>query len=392
MNNLISAVIAEFNPFHNGHAYLLNKARENSEAVIAVMSGNFVQRGDIAIYPKHLRAMFALKNGADMVIALPAGWSMSGAENFAFGGVSLLKSTKIVDRIVFGCETDKPKLLFETANILLSSELNKHIKSHLSDGITYASARQKAVNEISGDCADILNSPNNILAVEYILAMNKLNFTAEVLPIKRIGAAHDSSFVIGNFSSASNIRKLIRDNNKYSEFVPKNILIDMQENEFADISLIDKALMFKLRSLTLAEIKNLPDISEGIENRIFDAIKFANSLDDLCERIKTKRYTYSRIKRIILSACFGIDASYLKKEPPYIQVLGVNNTGKSLLSEMNKIANIPVIVSNKDFNNLSGFGKSVFDNEAIADNLYGLAFRNYKNSGTAYTQPIVKID
>ncbi len=389
---MISSVIAEFNPFHNGHAYLLKQARKNSQAVIAVMSGNFVQRGDIAVYPKHLRTMYALNNGADMVIALPAGWSMSGAENFAFGGVSLLKNTKIVDRIVFGCETDEPKRLFETADILASAGLNERIKFYLSDGITYAAARQKAVREISDCCADILSSPNNILAVEYISAMNKLNFSAEILPVRRIGVDHDSSFTTDGFSSASHIRKLIIDGEDFSAFVPRNILEAMKNNEFADISLIDNALMFKLRSLSLEQIKLLPDISEGIENRIFDTIKYASSLEDLCERIKTKRYTYSRIKRIILSACFGIDASCLKKEPPYIQVLGVNNTGKALLSAMIKKADIPIVVSNKDINSLSDFAKAVFEKEACADDLYGLAFKTRKNSGAAYTQPLIKID
>ena len=392
MNNLISAVIAEFNPFHNGHAYLLNKARENSEAVIAVMSGNFVQRGDIAIYPKHLRTMFALKNGADMVITMPAGWSMSGAENFALGGISLLKNTKIVDRIVFGCETDKPRLLLETANLLSSTELNHNIKLHLSDGINYAAARQNAVKKISESCANILTSPNNILGVEYILAMKKLNFTPETLAVKRIGADHDSQNISDGFTSASNIRRLIYNNCEYFSFVPQNILEEMRNNEFSDISLIDNALLFKLKSLSLKQIQKLPDISEGIENRIFEAIKYAQSIDDLCKKIKTKRYTYSRIRRIILSACFGIDASYLKNEPPYIQVIGMNCVGKTLLSEMIKRTDLPVIVSNKDIKNLSGFGKEVFEKESIADDLYGLAFKNIKNSGTAYTMPIIKIN
>lgn len=389
---MVSAVIAEFNPFHNGHAYLLEFAGRDSDSVIAVMSGNFVQRGDIAVYPKHLRALMALKNGADMVISLPAGWSMSGAENFAFGGVSLIKNTKIVDRIVFGAETDSAALLKNTAEIFNSDSINKPIKRYLSSGITFAAARQKAVSEISEECAEILSTPNNILAIEYLSAMNKLHFNAEILPVKRVGAQHDSFSVTGNFSSASNIRKMIINGEDYTFFVPQNIVGLMKENEYSDTSLIDASLMFKLRSLSLDDIKKLPDISEGIENRIFEAIKSAESLDDLCEKIKTKRYTYSRIKRIILSACFGIDASYIKKEPPYIQVLGVNNTGKELLSEIVKKADIPVLVSAKDINALEGYAKTVFETEAVADDLYGLAFRTYKKSGSAYALPLVKID
>lgn len=389
---MISGIIAEFNPFHNGHAYLLEQARKYSDGVIAVMSGNLVQRGDIAIYPKHIRAYSALKNGADIVIALPAGWSMSVAENFAFGGISLLKNTKVVDRVVFGCETASPSLLCETANIINSHDFTNVVKSFLSTGISYANARQKAVESFSQECSEILSSPNNILAVEYICAINKLNFTTEIFPVKRIGVGHDSNKTCNNFSSASNIRELIRKNCNYSDFVPSNLLSTMNESEFADISIIDASLMFKLRSLTLEEIKLLPDISEGIENRIFQAIKDAKSLNDLCMRVKTKRYTYSRIKRIILSACFSIDNSYLKKQPPYIQVLGINKKGEEILSHIIKKSDIPVVVSNREISKLEGFAKSVFEKEAHIDDLYGLSFKTYKKSGTAYTLPLVKVD
>lgn len=389
---MISAVIAEFNPFHNGHAYLLKQAAAKSDAVIAVMSGNFVQRGDIAIYPKHIRAEAALKNGADMVISLPAGWSMSGAENFAFGGISLIKSIKIADRIVFGCETDDKALLRKTADIVSSPVLDTKIKEYLPNGITYAAARQKAVADICAECADILKTPNNILATEYICAMNKLGFNGEILPVRRIGTQHDSTEICDSFSSASNLRKLIINGDNISEFVPKSALELFENNEYSDISLLDSALMFKLRSLKVDDIKQLPDISEGIENRIYEAIKTASSINDLCEKIKTKRYTYSRIKRIILSAGFGMSASFIKQEPPYIHVLGVTTKGKALLSEISKKSDLPVIASSKDISALSGFAKSVFENEAKADDLYGLAFKTYKTCGSAYTLPLIKTE
>lgn len=387
---MISGVIAEFNPFHNGHAYLLSQARINSEAVICVMSGNFVQRGDIAIYPKHIRAQAALKNGADMVIALPAGWSMSGAENFALGGVSLLKSTSVVDRIVFGCETEEQQLLYKTVEILKDKNTDLSLKKHLSSGITYAAARMLAVKERCEKCADILSLPNNILATEYISAAHKLKFNAEMLPVKRFGAEHDSEIASKNFASASHIRNLIRKGCDYSSFVPENSIELMTKNEFSDISRIDNSLLFKLRSLSLDDIKNLPDISEGIENRIFDAIKTAHSIEDLCQKIKTKRYTYSRIKRIILSACFGIDNSFHKKEPPYIHVLGVTAKGKELLSKIASRSQIPLILSNKDISGLSGFAGKVFNTESLADDLYGLAFTSYKKSGSNYSLPLIK--
>ncbi len=388
---MISAIIAEFNPFHNGHAYILEQAQKNSDAVIAIMSGNFVQRGDISIYPKHTRAEIALKNGADLIIALPAGWSMSGAENFAFGGISLIKNTKITDRIVFGAETDNADVLRKTSEFLSSQTLAESIKSFLSSGITFASARQKALEKLSAECAEILTTPNNILATEYICAMNKLNFNGEIHPIKRIGINHDSNAVSGVFTSASNIRKLILNNEDWTAFVPKNSVDILKGSDFSDFSLIDSSVIFKLRSLTLSDIQELPDISEGMENRIFEAIKTAKSVDGLCNKIKTKRYTYSRIRRIVMSAAFGIDKSFIKKEPPYIHVIGVNSRGKELLSQIKSKSDIPVIVNAKDAKLLDGFAKKVFETECVADDLYGLSFPSRKNCGTMYTEPLITV-
>ena len=389
---MISAVVAEFNPFHNGHAYLLSKAKENCDAVIAIMSGNFVQRGDLAIYEKHLRAEFALKNGADLVVALPAGWSMSGAENFAFGAVSVIKNLKIAERIVFGCENDSLSLLNKTADILDSGELNLKIKDYLSKGITYAAARQQAVAEIDGKCSEILSLPNNILATEYIRAAKKLSFPAEFLPVKRIGVDHDSDSIIENVASASKIREIIKSNGDFSKLVPENILKQMHNNEASDLALIDSALLFKLRSLSIDNIKNLPDISEGIENRIYECIKTAKTFDELCNKIKTKRYTYSRIKRILLCACFGIDSSFLKAVPPYIHIIGATAKGIDMISAIHKISDTPIIVSAKDGLSLDGFAKKVFDTERVADDLYALSFKTPKNSGGALTYPLIKLN
>ena len=390
---MVSGVICEFNPFHNGHKYLLGSARRNSSKVICVMSGNFTQRGEIALYEKHVRAEMALKNGADLVISLPVGWSMSGAENFAFGGISLLNSTGIVERLVFGCENNNLDLLKQTASLLNDNSVLDSIKKNADTGITFAKARENAIAQISPPCADILTKPNNILAVQYLLSAENIGFKGEFLPVCRVGAEHDSKETSNNFSSASNIREHILKNDFECvlNLVPSNIINTLKSAPHTDFSLLDKAVLFKLRALTLDDIKNLPDISEGIENRIFENIKSATCFEELLSNIKTKRYTMARIRRILMCAAFGIDNSYIKKKPPYIKILGYNDTGKEMLTDISKNSDIPLIINSKDTDKLDDFGKKVFESEMLSTDLFSLAYTTPLNCGTELTIPIVKI-
>ncbi len=390
---MVSGVICEFNPFHNGHKYLLNAAKSNDSSVVCVMSGNFTQRGEIALYEKHIRAQMALKNGADLVISLPIGWSMSGAENFAFGGISLLNSIGIVDRLVFGCENNNIDLLKQTSNLLNDSIVLNAIKKNCENGITFAKARENAIAEISPVFADILTKPNNILAVQYLSSAQSIGFNCDYLSVSRIGTEHDSTEVCENYSSASNIRQLILENKieEVYNLVPYNLESIFKKTPHTNFALLDKAIMFKLRTLSIEDIKKAPDISEGIENRIFESIKTAASFEELLSNIKTKRYTMARIRRILMCAAFGIDNSYLKKKPPYVKILGYTEKGKELLSEISKKSDIPLIVSAKDIDKLDDFGKKVFESENLSTDLFSLAYNPPINCGLEYTLPIVKI-
>lgn len=390
---MVSGIICEFNPFHNGHKYLLDSAKKNSDFVVCVMSGNFTQRGEIAFFEKHIRTEMALKNGADIVIDLPAAWSMSGAENFAFGGISLLNSCGIVDKIVFGCENNNLDLLKKTADLLEDKKILSDTKHFLTDGITFAKARQTAISQNFPDCAEILDKPNNILAIQYISASQKIGYNVKFEPVLRVGVDHDSEESVDNFTSASNLRSMILNNDISSikKYVPENIFEIINKKQHSDFSLLDTAIMFKLRSLTLEDIKKLPDISEGIENRIFEKIKVSDNFDELLNNIKTKRYTLARIRRILMCAAFNIDNTFINQKPPYIKILGYKESSKELLSQIAKKADIPVIINSKDIDKLDNFGKKVFNNELISSDLYSLAFKKPYNCNIELTLPVVKI-
>lgn len=389
---MVSGIICEFNPFHNGHKYLLKKAKENSNAVICVMSGNLVQRGEIALYPKHIRAQMALENGADIVISLPSAWSMSGAENFAYGGISILNSCKIVDNIVFGCEDCNVNQLLQIAEVLFDGKADKLIKEYLSTGITYAAARTIALEELLPLSSEVIKKPNNILAIEYLIAIKKLNMNANINPVKRIGAEHDSVISSNSVSSASNIRELIKNNDmsNVSKFVPESVLDIISNTDYADEKRLENAFLYKLRSMNKDDFAKLPDISEGLENSIYSAVKTESSYNGILNRIKSKRYTLARLRRMLMSACFDIDNSFLKQAPPYMHILGFSKTGESLIPKITDVSPIPVILSTKDLSKLNDFGKKVFESESKIADLYSLSFTSPLPSGTEFTNKIIK--
>lgn len=390
---MISSVICEFNPFHNGHAYLLSRAKEESDAVICVMSGNFVQRGDLAIFDKYKRAEFALKNGADLVINLPVGWSMSSAENFAFGGISLIKSTGISNNIFFGSECGNIEKLKETADIICDENFNNLVKEALKDGVTYAAARQKVAEKYSPLASLILSEPNNTLAIEYIAAAKRLNFSPDFYTVNRIGADHNSFDGIDQYMSGTALRKLIKTNKfeQIKKYVPDNIYEDIICGQYSDISKLDTALLFKLRSLNENDLLKIPDVSEGLENRIIKHLYMCESFSDLLEKVKTKRYTMARIRRILLCAAFGITNEFLKKEPPYIHVLGCTKKGEELIKEISKKSDIPLIINAKDALKLEGFAKKTFELEEQTSGLYAMSFNPMLKSYSQYDKKLLKL-
>ncbi|MBQ2389025.1 MAG: nucleotidyltransferase family protein, partial [Clostridia bacterium] len=360
----IAAVIAEYNPFHLGHEYMLTMVRNMGyDGIIAVMSGNFVQRGDAAISDKRSRAKMAISCGADLVIELPLPYAVASAQKFAQGSVEIIKGCGIVDAIAFGSECGDVELIKTTADII-ANEIGDELKKQLDKGITFAAAREKAVASIDKKAAAILKSPNDTLAVEYVTALG--NCEIEPIAIKRIGAAHDGDAIDG-FASASQIRQMLLSGDiegaaKYMPTAAAEILKEEIEsgNAPVDLKRAENAVISHLRRLSVEDIRNLPDVSEGLENRILDAIRKGTSLDEIISKIKSKRYTMARIRRILLLAYLGVSKKDASAPVPYIRILAANQKGRQILKSMKKSATLPIITRTKEVNTLDKQAVNMF--------------------------------
>lgn len=376
------AVICEFNPFHNGHQYLLSRARELSgEGIIAVMSGAFTQRGEVAICSKSERAAAALKNGADLVVELPAAFAVANAEKFAFGGVETAKLFGCVNHLAFGCETDDLQRLTAAAFARDNPLVNKIIAEQMSLGEYYPRANELAVRQVLGDeIAELLAAPNNILAAEYIRALR--GSSIKPLAIKRRGAAHDSSEVSGKTASASYIRGLLRGGEDACGLLPE------LPREITYPQSLDRVILYKLRNMTAEELRTLPDVGEGLENRIISAARESTTAEELIDRVKTKRYTRARICRIIASALIGITDKLQNEKLSYARVLGFTPEGEKMLKSCTgKIVTSPAKTDALDFGTISLLAADIRSSDTAA-----LAYKPVKPCGEDYLTKIVKVN
>ena len=366
-------IIAEFNPLHTGHKRLIDYAHTLGDTVACVISGNFVQRGDVAIISKPQRAKFALLCGADIVAEMPVLWSMSTAQNFALAGVWQLYNLGC-DKIVFGSECGDIKSLSRAADVINSDGFFEKVTEKAKSGITFAVAREQAATEMGVDFT-LLRGANNNLGIEYILAAKKLNLPIEFHTIKRLGAGHDSSEIDDGFVSSSYIREELKKGNiGYTErFMPREIRGVIQDEHIADISRLENAILCSLRTKTSDDFKNLPDISEGLENKIYFSARIAISLDELYNMIKTKRYTLARIRRLVLSAFLGFDNQFFMTTPPYVRVLGFSEQGLNHLKKPQGI--IPVITRAAQIKELEPHAQKIFNTECRATDIYNLALK-----------------
>ncbi len=370
----VVGIIAEFNPLHLGHEYLINEAKRYG-SVACILSGNFVQRGDTAIASKEIRARAAFKAGADLVAELPVLWSMSTAQNFALGGVSAAVNLGC-DTLIFGSELGEIEPLLKIADILRSDEFSERLNLHLSTGITFAAARQRACEE-SGGQKGILDKPNNNLGIEYIVAAKALGADLKFITVKRKGADHDSAD-LDEFVSASLLRErlLSGDREFCKKYMSEEILDLFSDDSLSDIKNIENGILIVLLAKAPVDLKGLPDISEGVENKLYSAIRVAFDLESLYNEIKVKRYPLARIRRLILSAFLGFDNTYFMKEPPYIRVLGFNENGRRIL----KNATQRVVTRVGDIKDTE-----VFEIESRATDLYNLSLKKPQQSGKEFT-------
>lgn len=405
----ILGIVSEYNPFHNGHIRHLELSKQltKTDFTVAVMSGNFVQRGDTALVDKWTRTEMALKSGIDLIIELPAVYALSSAENFADGAIKILNSLGVVDYLSFGSEIGEISPLNDVASILYKEpkEFSSLITAQLRSGLSYPRAREIALSQFFGTSkkyTEVLNNPNNILGVEYLKSIKKHRSHIKPLTIKRDYSDYNSTTVKNGIASATAIRTMIQNGKNIHRVVPfqtYELLDECKQNGkiIPDLSVFEKEILYVLRKMTLTEIANLPDVSEGLENRIKLAANTVNNLNDLISNIKTKRYTQSRIQRILLYALLNIsqkDINASKRVTPYIRVLGFNKHGKRIISAI-AAANpkLKIIVSVKKFmeNSNDNTLRNMISKDIFATNVYTLGYKNEPVANLDYTHKVIEI-
>ena len=397
-------IIAEYNPFHNGHLYQIQKAKEltGADTVITVMSGNFTQRGDTSLINKFEKAKIALQNEVDMVIELPTIYSISSAENFALGGVKILNEIGNIDYLVFGIEEENLEKLQAIADVLVNEddEFKRNIKEELDKGNSYPKAREIVLKKVlsSENVENIMQKPNNILAIEYLKALKTTNSKIKPFAIKRKNTMHNDENINENYASGTYIRKLFIENNfnEIKKVVPKYTyerLLELKNqgtyvssiNDFSDI------VIYKIRTMTKEEISQKADVNEGLENSIKLASTTCKTIDEIIDKVSTKRYTKTRISRILTYILLDITKSEMeqsKNANQYIRVLGINKKCEGILKTIN---------NNKLITSLKKFEENNRENQLLnidkkATEIYTIKYPKSVQANLDYTSKfIIKI-
>ena len=391
----VAAIISEYNPFHMGHKYQIDKIREilgEDTAVIAIMSGNYTQRGEIAVCDKTIRARSAVECGVNLVLELPFPFSMSSAEFFAKGGVKIANEIGIVDYLVFGSESGDIRKLSDIASIISSGEylmiLEDMIASPEYKEYGYPELCEIALERLYGKVlSDDILSPNNILAIEYIKALSLLNSGIQPITIKRVGAGYNDLInPMTDFQSASAIRdELSRDNASALDYVPENartIYLDaISDGKMpSDVTRLDTAVISSLRLNSPIGDVDIHDAQGGLYNRLCDISADTTSISMLTAEAETKKYTKARIRRAIWNTYFGVTSSDVRNLPAYTQVLAMDSIGRGLLKAIKKTSDFPVITKPSSYRDYDDNVVRQCELSGRADSVYGLTLKN-ANSG-----------
>lgn len=378
----IIGIVAEYNPFHNGHEHHIRMSRQKlgeNCPVVCVMSGDFVQRGEPALYSKFARAEAACRCGVDLVVELPLPWSLSSAEGFARGAVYLLSKLGVT-HLSFGSEAGETEPLETIAQTLIDPAVNGEIKTILSAdaSLSYAAARQRALELRLGELANQLELPNNILAVEYLKAIYELRLDIHPMTVQRFGSGHDMDGDNGP-KSAAEIRRMIKAGKSISSHIPKAVAKVYEEEErqgraMTDGELLEAAIISRLRMFDENYYDKLPDGSDGIGRRLFKAAHEEAGIDAITAAAKTKRYALSRIRRMCMCAALGIKAGMAEELPPYIRVLAANERGCALLAGLRGKEEIPIVTKPASVRDMSADCVRMFSLGAAAHDLYVLGF------------------
>jgi len=339
----VAGIIVEYNPLHNGHLHHILETRRlsNCDYLIAVMSGNFTQRGEPAMIDKFTRTKMALANHVDLVIELPFVFSVQSADIFAYTAVSILNHLR-VDELYFGSESGNIDELFYLSDILDSEEYNELVKKYSKEGNSYPTSSDMAVKKLTD--SKIYDLPNNILGIHYIRAIKKLNSEMKVKTIIRIETNYYDEFTKGkDIQSASAIRKMMKNDEDIKRFVPSNVSELLDNRKIIDLEMFRDSLKYKILSATKKDLKAIFNISEGFENRIKKVRDFS-SVEDLIAKIITRRYTNSKIRRSLIHILCNTERSIVNSfEVPYLRILGMNKKGQSYLNTIKKDLSIPLI-------------------------------------------------
>lgn len=384
-------IIAEFNPFHNGHKYLIEKAKKITQAdnVVIVCSGNFVQRGTPAIFDKSARTTAALLNGADVVLELPIMYSTASAETFAHAAVRLLDKLNCIDYLCFGCETDNIKALPTISNILLEEpeDYKNMLSVYLKNGLSYPKARASAVTDYCNE-NNILNKyiinqtleqANNILAIEYLKALKKFHSKIKPLAIKRIGSAYNSNSLEDNFASATGIRKALYNNQSIDKFVPKNCIDIYKSTDFLKPNDFSTILGYQLNENI--DFSNYYDISEDLSNRIKNLKTNFFNVESFIDELHSKNYTYSGISRILSHILLGIKQNdmneFIEKDYfDFVRVLGFKKDSK-IMSQIKTNSSLEIISKfSTYYNNSTDITRKMLDINIKSDELYRMVYMN----------------
>ncbi len=389
----VIGIVCEFNPFHNGHKYLIDTVRNDGDTVVCVMSGNFTQRAEPALFEKRYRVTAALKNGADIVLELPFVYATGTAEVFARNAVKILCEFGC-DKIAFGTENADRDALIKAADTVADEGFEKDIEKQLKNDISYPAARELAFKRYG--IAFDLSKPNNILALEYVKELRKNYPAVGIVPVDRKSVEHDSIVSFGRYASASLIRDLFEKGESVSNFIPENAWDCLEEcKENGEYVLKDSysiCLQTVLRNKLGEDGGSIAYMTEELSNRIENAVKASNSLDELFDSAKTKRYTHSRVRRAVLSKAFGITEKDIKISAPYIKLLGFNRRAETVLGEKSRSSELPVISSYKQLLAIdSDDARSIAQLGIRASDFYNLVIKSPKSCSTEMTAQVIKI-
>lgn len=357
-------IIIEHNPFHNGHQWHLEKAKEMSGCpfVIGVMSGNFMQRGEPAIFDKWARAEMAVRGGVDLLIELPTVFAVRSAQYFATGGVRLLNSLGVVSHLCFGAEHADLDILKKIATAAEDTAINSLLHTYLKSGNTYAAALGQALEKLYHISPDIIKSPNNILGIEYLRALERFAPNLIPLPVTRQQSQYNNTILTAPFASATAIRQTLLNTMSVSEeltcTIPStttNVIRNLLKDQRGPVTFSDfsNIVLAQLRRTNLERLEELPNVSEGLHYKIRECALQAGNLEQLLSLLKSKRYPYTRLQRIIIHALLGTTQKQLinfdEEGPLYARVLAFNQQGRRLLKQINQQSNIPIITKTTHF-------------------------------------------